>query len=792
MLLKSKGAITWVLTTCMVIYLAAGLMGCATSIANKRAEKLSGKIREEKGALLMKKEQIVEEYPPTHLSIYMNKIDDALISVSIKVKLEQRMRIESVYEKIGVYEVYRTALTDYTTTKRGELVANVALLGIPIIPNYGIAIFAKPSLDSVEEKVEGEIIETEEVVQEVESPLAYIPVTLDCGPAGQYTLKTDENGIAEIKLKPLLNRLTKNYKWTIKASAKYEDLTDTDSLVLNTSNLGVTWKKPRFQPDLPPRLFATASFKDKNNNQTLDAKEKATLFITLKNTGRGDAFQINVKPEMTGKIKGVTMSPNKTKQILSLAKGQEKTVEFSLSAKEEVPAQRFRIRISFNELNGFEPEPISVNLSTRPYSPPKLTLTRWALDDDNEGMSSGNGNRRLERGEQAELTFYVQNLGAGSAENVKVGFNINDSNLFSKALNSDLGEIPPGEWRKAVFTLRVNNRYKGTKNLPIDIAISERRSKYSFDQPLEIVLGKDVSKEQEIILAGNVRPDNLPDPVPLPKLKQKQVIKITDRPYGNRYAVLIGINNYIDSEVRALAYAEEDIRAIYDILATVGKYEKNNIFYMTPNAEQPQDRPTRTNILLTLKWLSENLKPEDSVLLAFCGHGDTDRDVNYIIPLDGRLALPQDSSIQLGRLFEWLDACPAQRQVVMLDACHSGGSSTLIRGDRGIEIISKSFTEELERIGVPEGRAVLASCSIEEVSYEEPRFGHGVFTYFMLNGLDNMKADRNRDGQLTVYELGNYVQKEVKSWSKKNRKSPSQTPRMVYSDTSGEIVMVKK
>lgn len=789
--LKNNGLATRIIAGCMMLFfIIIGQSGCGLGVGYLKAERKSNIVEEKKGRLLCKEnEKILQEYAPDSLYLTLERPDILVLQAKVEATRKQMLMLDEVYEKIEIRDEYKSAPAKLI--EEHPLIMGI-LDGVTFFGAHTVyALIAPPKHIATTKNVAGKIVEQKKVVCDSKGPISGVPVMFECPPAGQYLVKTDDRGKCQLNLKPLINRLTKDYDWTIVASASYEGLTATDSLALNTTDLGVTWAKPRFQPDLPPRIIATARFKDQNNNQMLDAKEKATLLITLKNVGRGDAFHIDVKPEFTGKVEGVEISPSNQLRIETLAKGKEKTVEFSLSATEEVPAQRFRVRMSFAELNGFEPAPLMVNLATRPYSPPKLVLARWSLDDDNEGLSTGNGNRRLERGEQAELTLFIQNLGAGAAENVQVEFKANDSNLYTKALAADLGEIPPGEWRKAVFILRVNNRYNGPEKLPVDVAINERRPKFALAQPLEIMLGQDVSKEKEVMLAGDMRPVPTPTLSPLPKIERKKSIEITDLVRGTEYAVLIAINNYIDSEVRSLSYAEADINALYSVLtdSQVSGYDKNNVFLMTPGSEQPQDRPTLTNILLTLKWLSENLKPEDSVLFVFCGHGDTDKDVNYIIPLDGRLALPQDSSVRLGRLFEWLDACPARRQVVMLDACHSGGPATLRRGDRGIAVVSTAFTEELQRIGAPEGRAVLSSSSIEEVSYEEPKLGHGVFTYYVLDGLKSFKADRNKDDRITVYELGHFVQAEVKSWSKRNRKSPSQTPRMVYNDTSGEIVL---
>ena len=193
-----------------------------------------------------------------------------------------------------------------------------------------------------------------------------------------------------------------------------------------------------------------------------------------------------------------------------------------------------------------------------------------------------------------------------------------------------------------------------------------------------------------------------------------------------------------------------------------------------------------------LKWLSEDLRPEDMLIFGFCGHGDVDDDTNFLIPVDGLRAVPQDTSIRLSRLFDWLDACPARRQVVLLDACHSSGLATDVRdeGLRGIRTVAKSSAREVDRQSQARGRAVLSSCSRDEVSYEDDRLRHGAFSYYLLDGLTGLAADRDREGRVTISELGGYVRTRVEAWCKGRRKSPPQTPRSVYTDTSGDIELV--
>ena len=261
---------------------------------------------------------------------------------------------------------------------------------------------------------------------------------------------------------------------------------------------------------------------------------------------------------------------------------------------------------------------------------------------------------------------------------------------------------------------------------------------------------------------------------------------------GKRYAVLIGINDYEDPQLVDLNYAEQDVKALFSLL----KYDSNqgfleeDIFIMTPGSVRTKDKPTKVNVLMTLKWLN-SLKEEDMLLFIFCGHGIEEEGTSYLIPFDGRAALPSDTSIRLSRVFQLLDECPAKQQVVLVDACHSGGVRQGERGARGMKAVSASLTREIVRTGGAEGRAVLAACSSDEVSYEDDSLKHGLFTHYVLRALRNNTADDNKDGRTTVSEIGSYVRREVASWCQKNRRSPVQTPRLFYQDTSGDIQLLK-
>src|SRR5262249_8897824 len=129
-------------------------------------------------------------------------------------------------------------------------------------------------------------------------------------------------------------------------------------------------------------------------------------------------------------------------------------------------------------------------------------------------------------------------------------------------------------------------------------------------------------------------------------------------------------------------------------------------------------------------------------------------------------AKPGVTAISMDELFAALAKINC-RKLVLIDACHSG----------------RATAPNLLRRCVPNGQGpiIIAACDQNEQSYEDPRFGHGLFTYAMLSALDKnkdfRKADYNSDGALSPQELYEYVAAKVPALMKQiGKKDETQTP----------------
>jgi uncharacterized caspase-like protein len=153
-------------------------------------------------------------------------------------------------------------------------------------------------------------------------------------------------------------------------------------------------------------------------------------------------------------------------------------------------------------------------------------------------------------------------------------------------------------------------------------------------------------------------------------------------------------------------------------------------------------------------------------MIYFAGHGAPEpaRPKNmYLLTYDsepnslGTTAFPMwDIQTVLSRYIS------AKRVVVFSDACHSGNISVNF-ATRGLEESEPNLINQLitDLSKTKEGTVVFTASAAGEVSQEFPEFSHGVFTYYMLEGLEG-KADLNNDYTITINELMQYVEEQVK------------------------------
>jgi uncharacterized caspase-like protein len=247
------------------------------------------------------------------------------------------------------------------------------------------------------------------------------------------------------------------------------------------------------------------------------------------------------------------------------------------------------------------------------------------------------------------------------------------------------------------------------------------------------------------------------------------------------WAVVVGISEYENKAIPPLHFADADAGAFADFLRKPegGGFQPDHMRVLI-NKEA-----TLANVKIAfVEFLSQAID-KDLVMIFFAGHGAPDpaRPANlFFLTHDtdpsrlGTTAYPMwDMRTLLERQLS------AKRIVVFSDACHSGGISSDF-ATRGVNTTSSNLINQYlaDLARTKEGIVMFTASAAGEVSQELPDLGHGVFTYYLLEGMRG-EADLNNDYTVTINELMQYVEDQVKRKTK-GAQNPTRSQTMYDKD----------
>ncbi|MDR2706629.1 MAG: hypothetical protein LBC02_12690 [Planctomycetaceae bacterium] len=262
---------------------------------------------------------------------------------------------------------------------------------------------------------------------------------------------------------------------------------------------------------------------------------------------------------------------------------------------------------------------------------------------------------------------------------------------------------------------------------------------------------------------------------------------------GTRYALLIGVNEYDNAgnekrakeakrpyfELQKLSYCCNDMIALGSALVTSKYAPQENITILTSNSGNKDNKAILQNINRELKYLLGKLQPNDTVFIAFAGHGlslpeykGDDKSELYLCPMDAEIVCdPQTgkfdhrSLLCRKQLELQLENSKASIKILVMDACRNNGLKTRSLNSN---LMTQPILNEINKIknfASPEvtsiaGMFQLFSCGTGETAAESPDLKHGIYSYFMIEGLKG-SADDNGNGIITLAELQKYVKKKT-------------------------------
>lgn len=277
-----------------------------------------------------------------------------------------------------------------------------------------------------------------------------------------------------------------------------------------------------------------------------------------------------------------------------------------------------------------------------------------------------------------------------------------------------------------------------------------------------------------------------------------------DRPKPKLYAVSLGVSQYDRSEW-CLKYAAKDATDLIEKLkAKAGSsYSEVKPLLLT-------DKEVTKESAAKIKEFLSGATIDDTVLIFMAGHGLLDDKYDYYFgTTDIDPAKPSERGMPYEAIDTILAEVPSLKKALLMDTCHAGeldddekkelatsdGKGTLPAssstatdsaikgtvamraiGTRGMQVKAvegakgkSDWYEKLQDMFVDlrrgSGATVISSSQGAEYAFESSEQSNGLFTYALMEALDGKSAP-NKDGQITISSIGDYVKKRVQDLTK--------------------------
>lgn len=221
------------------------------------------------------------------------------------------------------------------------------------------------------------------------------------------------------------------------------------------------------------------------------------------------------------------------------------------------------------------------------------------------------------------------------------------------------------------------------------------------------------------------------------------------------FIVTSGVSDYTGDKID-LKFAAKDAEDMMKALSIGAKRlfgeDKTFTYLLTTNQSDPTKKPTKANIVKTFEDIAKVAKSSDIIIVYISGHGinwgGQDGDFFYLtqdaytgaLEAYGDPAIRKSCTISSTELTEMIKKVPALKQVLIIDACASGKMVENLIAKRDI---SSSTLRALDRMKDRTGMHIITGCTADAVSYEASKFGQGLLTYSILEGIKGFSLRDN-------------------------------------------------
>jgi|GEM_PF-7065136 len=211
----------------------------------------------------------------------------------------------------------------------------------------------------------------------------------------------------------------------------------------------------------------------------------------------------------------------------------------------------------------------------------------------------------------------------------------------------------------------------------------------------------------------------------------------------------IGVSHY-KNLADSLKYPLSSIRGVDSLFSPLGPAHYSHLLLLDSEA-------LKENILAIRQRLLKDARPDDRVILALSGHGIVapsgagrqfffgTEDIDFRKP--GLRGISYDSIAWL------LDGVPAQKKLILIDACAAGALDVSGTNSAGFELMQELFSNTSRG----NGATVIAASAGDKRAFEPAGLGNSYLMYYVLKGLREGTGEPDGDGSVRVQQLLQYL-----------------------------------
>jgi len=230
---------------------------------------------------------------------------------------------------------------------------------------------------------------------------------------------------------------------------------------------------------------------------------------------------------------------------------------------------------------------------------------------------------------------------------------------------------------------------------------------------------------------------------------------------AKRYALVIGVDQYADTQITTLGGARNDAKTLANALIQYAGFPGEQVTLLA--SDQPAERqPTRGNILRRLSNMAAVIPPDGLLLISFAGHGIERGGQAFLLPSDSQVSndvdLLEQTAINVTQIKDRVKKIGVKQVLMILDACRNDPVGRANADNPLTSAYTRGFNFDLRNREV-QAFATLYATEVGHRAYEYKEKKQGYFTWVLVEALRGGAA--NEKGEITLATLVKYLQDRV-------------------------------